>query len=291
MTLINLPDTLKVVADTVKAGKESGSGWILHHVMDSNYIEFDPFGKIYLPHLQFFGIDISITKNVVFMWLVAVLLIVSLSLVSRKYKSSLIPKGFVNFFEIIVLFVRDEIVRPTIGKGSDKFLPYLLTLFFFVITANFMGLIPYSTSVTGNIAVTAALAAISFIATQLSGIQKHGFFGYFKGLIPSGMPILILPLIIVVEILGLFTKPFALCIRLFANMIAGHVVIFSLIGLIFILKTVFVAPVSVGFALFIYLLELLSRINTGLYIYNADGFVYWNGSSPGTLITFLYNIK
>ena len=257
MVLNNLPDTLAAVTDTLKAAKESGSGWILHHVMDSNYIEFDPFGKIYLPHLQLFGIDISITKNVVFLWLIAALLILLLSLVSRKYKKSLIPKGIVNFFEIIVLFVRDEIVKPTIGKGYEKFLPYLLTLFFFVLTANFIGLVPYSTTVTGSIAVTAALAAISFVAIQLGGIQKHGFFGYFNGLIPPGMPVLILPLIIVVEILGLFTKPFALCIRLFANMIAGHVVIFSLIGLIFILKTVFVAPVSVGFALFIYLLELL----------------------------------
>ena len=232
MILGNLPDTLKVVADTAKTVKESGSGWILHHVMDSNYIEFDPFGKIYLPHLTLFGFDISITKNVVFMWLISLILLFVLTLVSRKYKTSLIPKGIVNFFEIIVLFVRDEIVKPTIGKG-------------------------YSSTITASITVTAALAAISFFATQLSGIQKHGFFGYFKGLIPTGMPVMILPLIIVVELLGLFTKPFALCIRLFANMIAGHVVIFSLIGLIFILKTIYVAPVSVGFALFIYLLELL----------------------------------
>lgn len=257
MILGNLPDTLKVVADTAKTVKESGSGWILHHVMDSNYIEFDPFGKIYLPHLTLFGFDISITKNVVFMWLISLILLFVLTLVSRKYKTSLIPKGIVNFFEIIVLFVRDEIVKPTIGKGYEKFLPYLLTLFFFILTANFLGLLPYSSTITASITVTAALAAISFFATQLSGIQKHGFFGYFKGLIPTGMPVMILPLIIVVELLGLFTKPFALCIRLFANMIAGHVVIFSLIGLIFILKTIYVAPVSVGFALFIYLLELL----------------------------------
>ncbi len=257
MALNNLPDTLGVAVDTLKTAKGEGSGWILHHVLDSNYIEFDPFGKIYLPHLQLLGMDISITKNVVFMWLIAILLILLLSLVSGKYKRSLIPKGIVNFFEIIVLFVRDEIVKPTIGTGYEKFLPYLLTLFFFILAANLIGLVPYSTTVTGNIAVTAALASISFIAIQLGGIKKHGFFGYFKGLIPPGMPVLILPLIVIVEILGLFTKPFALCIRLFANMIAGHVVIFSLIGLIFILKTIFVAPVSVGFALFIYLLELL----------------------------------
>jgi F-type H+-transporting ATPase subunit a len=256
MILSNPADTLKVV-DSLKNSGEEGGGWILHHVMDSNYIDFDPFGKLYLPHLELFGIDISITKNVFFMWILALVLIILLYSLSKRYKASLIPKGLTNFFEIMVLFVRDEIVRPTIGAGYEKFLPYLLTLFFFVLFGNLFGLIPYSTSITGNIAVTAALAGISFLATQYGGIQKHGFFKYFTGLIPTGMPIAILPLIIVVEIIGLFTKPFSLCIRLFANMIAGHVVIFSLIGLIFILKTVFVSPVSVGFALFIYLLELL----------------------------------
>ncbi len=256
MIFSNPADTLKAV-DTLRTSGEQGGGWILHHVMDSNYIDFDPFGRLYLPHLELFGIDISITKNVFFMWIVAIALILLFFFISKGYKKSLIPTGLTNFFEIIVLFVRDEIVKPTIGEGYEKFLPYLLTLFFFVLFGNLFGLIPYSASITGNIAVTAALAGISFIATQFGGIQKHGFIRYFKGLIPPGMPIAILPLIIVVELIGLFTKPFSLCIRLFANMIAGHVVIFSLIGLIFILKTVLVSPVSVGFALFIYLLELL----------------------------------
>jgi F-type H+-transporting ATPase subunit a len=252
----NPADSLAVV-DTLKNSGEEGGGWILHHVMDSNYIDFDPFGKLYLPHIELFGIDISITKNVFFMWIIALILILLFYSLSKGYKKSLIPKGLTNFFEIIVLFVRDEIVRPTIGEGYEKFLPYLLTLFFFVLFGNLFGLIPYSTSITGNIAVTAALAGISFIATQYSGIQKHGFIGYFKGLIPPGMPVVILPLMVVVEIIGLFTKPFSLCIRLFANMIAGHVVIFSLIGLIFILKTILVSPVAIGFVLFIDLLELL----------------------------------
>lgn len=255
MIFSNPADTL-AVADSVQESGEGG-GWILHHVMDSNYIDFDPFGKLYLPHLELFGIDISITKNVFFMWLVAIILIAIFYFVSKSYKKTLIPKGVANFFEIVVLFVRDEIVKPTIGQGYERFLPYLLTLFFFILFANLFGLIPYSATVTSNIAVTAALAGVSFIATQFGGIQKHGFWGYFKGLVPTGMPIAILPLIVVVEIIGLFTKPFSLCIRLFANMIAGHVVILSLLGLIFILETAFVSPVSIGFALFIYLLELL----------------------------------
>jgi len=249
-------DTLNA-ADTLKQAGGSDSGWILHHVMDSHTLDFEPFFSINLPHLELFGIDISITKYIFFMWVVALILFLVLYIVSKKYKSSLIPKGISNIVEITVLFVRDEIVKPTIGKGYERYLPYLLTVFFFILLSNFFGLIPYSVTITGNIAVTAALAGISFIAIQLGGIKSHGAWGYFKGLIPSGMPPWILIILIPLEILGLFTKPFALCIRLFANMIAGHVVILSLLGLIFILQTVFVAPVSIAFAIFIYLLELL----------------------------------
>ncbi len=252
----NVSDTLAIV-DTVKTAGKEGSGWILHHVMDANEIDFEPFGILHLPHLELFGIDISITKHVFFMWLVAAIVIISLIVVSKKYKKSLIPSGFANFIEVIVVFVRDEIVKPSIGKGYETFLPYLLTLFFFILTSNFLGLIPYTATVTSNIAVTAGLAAITFVVTQFGGMKNHGVGGYFKGLIPPGMPTWLLPLIALVEFLGLFTKPFALCIRLFANMIAGHVVILSLIGLIFILQSIFVAPVSVAFAIFIYLLSCL----------------------------------
>ena len=245
-------------ADTlIKHSSGSGGDWILHHVTDSNYLDFEPFGRVYLPHLDIFGIDISITRHVVFMWVVAVILILILISVSRNYKKSLIPRGFSTFIEIMVVFVRDEIVKPTIGHEYRKFLPYLLTVFFFILLSNLFGLLPYSATVTSNIAVTGALAGMTFLMIQYGGIKSYGFFGYFKALIPKGMPLPILPLIIVVEILGLFTKPFALCVRLFANMIAGHVVILSLLGLIFIMGTVIVAPVSVVFALFIYLLELL----------------------------------
>ncbi len=251
-------ETLAASNTVVQRSSEGAGGdWMLHHIMDSNYLDFEPFGRILLPHLEIFGLDISITRHVVFMWIVAFLLILILTSASRGYKKSLIPKGFKNFIEIMVVFVRDEIVQPTIGKGYEKYLPYLLTIFFFILLSNLFGLLPYSATVTSNIAVTAALAGLSFMMTQISGIRNYGFFGYFKALIPHGMPIPILPLIIIVEILGLFTKPFALCIRLFANMIAGHVVILSLIGLIFILGTIFVAPISIAFALFIYLLELL----------------------------------
>jgi len=245
-----------VVQGTVKQA-DSGGDWILHHVMDGNYLDFEPFGKIYLPHLQLLGLDISITRHVVFLWIVAALLILTFVIASKSYKKSLVPHGFTNFIETIIVFVRDEIVKPTIGHGYEKFLPYLLTAFFFILYSNFLGLIPYTATVTSNIAVTATLAGFTFITTQIGGMISHGPLGYFKGLIPPGMPVALLPLIVLVEIFGLFTKPFALCIRLFANMTAGHVVILSLIGLIFIMKTIYFAPVSIAFALFIYFLELL----------------------------------
>ncbi len=249
-------------ADTVKkAVEESNSdpSWIMHHVMDANYINFGPLGNLYLPQIHLFGFDISITRDVFMMWFAGILVVIAGILAARNYKKSLVPKGFANIFEIIIEFVRDEIVKPAIGKGYESFMPYMLTLFFFILCLNMFGLIPTPNLVvaTGNIAVTAAFALISFFVIQFSGIKSYGFFGYFKSLIPGGMPALILIIIIPLEILSLFTKPFALCIRLFANMMAGHIVIFSLLGLIFIMHTIYVAPVSVGFTLFIEVLEIL----------------------------------
>jgi F-type H+-transporting ATPase subunit a len=191
------------------------------------------------------------------MWFAMALIIFFFLKASKAYKSSLVPKGVNNFLEVMILFVRDEIARPTIGKGYEKFLPYLLSVFFFILVCNFLGLVPFGATATSNISVTAALAIFSFFVIQIGGIQKNGFFGYFKGLIPHGIPSWLLPIMLVVELLGLFTKPFALAIRLFANLTAGHIVIYALIGLIFILKTYFVVPVSISFALFIFLLEIL----------------------------------
>lgn len=166
-------NTVKAVSDTLaQANNKSDSGWILHHILDSKYIDFEPFGRIYLPEIHLFGIDISITKHVVFMWLSLLILVLVFYFVSKSYKKSRVPKGFANVAELLVVFVRDDIARPTIGKGFEKFLPYLLTVFFFILTANFLGLFPYSATVTSNISVTATLAAISFLVTQAGGIRK-----------------------------------------------------------------------------------------------------------------------
>ena len=229
--------TAVIPVDSVKTvHSESGSDWILHHVMDGNYLDFSPLGKVYLPHLQLFGLDISVTRHVVFMWLGAILLFIVMTRIAKAYKSSVIPKGFTNFWEVFILFVRDEIARPTIGKGFEKFLPYLLTVFFFILFGNFLGLIPFSATFTSNISVTATMAIFTFLVFVFGGVRSNGVFGYFKGLIPHGVPIFLLPIMAVVELLGLFTKPFALAIRLFANMTAGHIVIYALISLIFVSK-------------------------------------------------------
>jgi F-type H+-transporting ATPase subunit a len=250
-----ISDTTQVSDSLAAAAQSSGedTSWIMHHILDSKYI----LGIFPSPEIHLFGIDLTITNHVFFMWIAVAILFFVLRKVANSYKQSLTPKGVSNFMEVLILFVRDEIVKPTIGHGYERFLPYLLTVFFFILTCNFLGLVPGGATATSNISVTVTLAVISFIVTQAGGIMKNGFFGYFKGLIPSGVPGWLFPIMGIVEFLGLLTKPFALAVRLFANLTAGHIVIYALIGLIFILKTYYVAPVSVAFALFIYLLEIL----------------------------------
>ncbi len=258
MPVSNMVDSLITAADSVQTSSGTDSGWILHHIMDSRELDFEPFFTIHIPQFPtLFGLDITPTKHVFFMWLTALLLLILFYIVARSYKKSLVPKGIANVFEVMILFVRDEIVKPTLGEGYEKFVPYLLTLFFFILFGNLLGLIPYSSTFTSNIAVTATLAIFSFFAIQIGGIRQNGFFSYVKGLVPKGIPSWMLIIMIPVEILSLFTKPFALAIRLFANMIAGHIVILSMLGLIFFIGTYFVAPASVLFAIFIYLLEIL----------------------------------
>ena len=249
-------DTAKVVVDTAKEAS-GGAGWIMHHILDSHELSFEPFGVLHLPQIQLFGIDISITKHIVFLWFAMVIVISVFYYISKSYKKSLVPKGFTNLMEMLIIFVRDDIAKETIGEKYKRYVPYLLTVFFFILTCNLLGLVPYGNTVTSNINITATLATFSFIMIQAGGMKKYGILGYFKAMIPHGIPSLLVPIMFIVEFLGLFTKPFALAVRLFANMIAGHTVIFALIGLIFILHTYFVAPVSVAFALFIELLEIL----------------------------------
>ena len=201
-------------------------------------------------------LDMSISRAVVLMWVVGLLLVFMLARVAKKYKKSAVPKGFGNVIETLVVFIRDEVVVPTSGEVGRSLMPFFLTVFFFILMCNLLGLIPFGHTATGDVSVTAGLALISFVLTQAMHIRSNGIGGYLKHL-TGGVHPLMWPIMVPVEFLGLFTKPFALCIRLFANMTAGHVVIMSLLGLIFFFKTALVSPLSVGFALFINVLELL----------------------------------
>ena len=207
--------------------------------------------------------DISLTRNVVQMLLALTLLVWVMVYMAKKYRSgqgvTTAPKGVQNLIEPIITFVRDEVAKPNLGHKYKKYFPYLLTLFFFILINNLVGLIPGSANVTGNIAFTLVLAIISFIVIMFS-TNKH----YWMHIIwPPGVPFAVKFILIPVEILGVFTKPFALMIRLFANMIAGHIIIISLISLIFIFGALNTyigwgfSPLSVGFVIFIYLIEIL----------------------------------
>jgi F-type H+-transporting ATPase subunit a len=199
--------------------------------------------------------DISITKNVASMLLTVVLMfILFIGLANHYKKSKSAPKGFKNILETLVIFVRDEIARPQIGeKKFMKFMPFLLTVFFFIWITNLLGLLPGAANVTGNISVTVALGLFTLALIIVNGNKdywKHVFW-------MPGIPTVVKPILAIVEILGVFIKPIALMIRLFANITAGHIIILRLIGLIFILENAGVAAISVPFAVFITVLELL----------------------------------
>jgi F-type H+-transporting ATPase subunit a len=203
--------------------------------------------------------DLSITKHVVFLWVAGVLLALLAIRAARRNARSLVPSGLGNLMEVFVMYIRDEIVLPNMGRGGLKYLPYLLTTFFFILVMNLLGIVPFGAASSGNINVTAGLAIIAFIMIQYASMRAQGlkhYLAHFTG----GAPIWLAPIMVPIEILGLFTKPFALCVRLFANMTGGHLVIISLLGLIFLAKSYLLAPVPVLFALGITMLELLVAV-------------------------------
>jgi F-type H+-transporting ATPase subunit a len=204
-------------------------------------------------------LDLSMTKTVIGMLSAAIIgLLLFLSL-ARSYKKTGIshPKGIQSFLEPIILFVRDDIAIPNLGHKYEKYMPYLLTAFFFILINNLMGLIPFpppfGANVTGNIAITFMLAFCTFLITQFSGNKS-----YWRHIFATpGVPFWLLPVMIPVELIGIISKPFALMIRLFANITAGHIIVLSLICLIFIFDTLALAPVSIFFVIFMDCLELL----------------------------------
>ena len=256
---------------------------IMHHTSDAHEIAFEsPFGgeifTIHLPvwqpvHIGRFAIDLSPTKHVVFMILAALLVWAVMTWTGAVLKKQRAqghpPRGMASMLEAMVLFVLDDVAVANIGHGGEKFAPYILTLFFFILTMNLFGLFPWGATATGNLAVTGALALTAFLTIEISGMKALGVKGYLgtiffappgtTGVVKYAMLAIMTP----VELIGKMVKPFALCLRLFANMTAGHFVILSLLGLIFLFGT---GPVairwgvaggSVAFVLFMMALELL----------------------------------
>jgi F-type H+-transporting ATPase subunit a len=235
---------------------------VFSHVSNERELEFENPAtgsvlKIELPQCKkAFGVpwlDLSITKHLVWMWIDALVLVVVMLIWRPKSQT---PRGGQMALEMLVLFVRDELAKANIGEAEYKrYVPYLCSAFFFILTMNLFGLVPYTATPTGNLAVTAGLAVCTWVLTQVATMRSTGFFGYFAHLTGGTHPLMWI-IMIPVEVLGLFTKPFALCVRLFANMVAGHIVIFMLLGLIFIIRSHLVAIASVPFAIAVYCLEI-----------------------------------
>ncbi len=217
-------------------------------------MELDTKGKYHPTNAK--PLDLSITKNVAQLFFSSLVLILLFTSIARAYKKTGVtnaPQGKQSFFEPLIVFVRDEIAKSNIGGGKhEKYVPYLLTVFFLILLNNVLGLIPVSANLTGNIAFTFVLAFITFLVTSFSANKN-----YWGHIFLPPAPKALYPILIPLEVLGIFTKPFALMIRLFANMTAGHIIVISLVGLIFTFETLLVSPIAVGFALFIDVLECL----------------------------------
>lgn len=240
-------------------GEKFEFGHLLDHMKNSREIEF-PGGHFELPQFQpiqigGLSLDLSPTKHVFFLLVAALLIAVLAIYAARKNRKNPVPKGFGNLMEIFVLFVRDEIALPNMGPGGLKYLPYLLTTFFFILAMNLLGLIPYGATSTSNISVTAALAFIAFVMIQVAAIRAQGVKHYLAHL-TGGVHWSLWPIMIPVEVLGLFTKPFALCMRLFANMNGGHIVLLALVGIILLFRSAVIAPLPVVFSVGVMILEL-----------------------------------
>jgi F-type H+-transporting ATPase subunit a len=249
---------------------------ITPHITDGRYLEYPCFKPGFACHVDLpqwapihigpLTLDISPTKHVVMLFIAATLCLITLLLAARAHKrqhlSSGKPKGFANGIEALVLYIRQEVVLPNVGHHGEKYAPILLTMFFFILFANLLGLIPYGATATGNISVTATLAIITLITVEIAGMKALGAAGYMKTIVywPSDQPLVMKSLLTLImtpiEFAGKFTKPVALAIRLFANMTAGHIVVLALIGLIFTFGSYVIAPLPLLMALAIMVLEV-----------------------------------
>ncbi len=249
--------------------------FITPHITDSHAIDYPCLKSGFiceaeLPHwapihIGNFALDISPTKHVVMLLVAATLCLVTLLMAARAHMRQHAEhgrsKGFANGIEAFVLYIRQEVIIPNVGHHGEGYVPFILTLFFFILFANLLGLIPYGATATGNISVTATLAIISFIMIEVAGMRTQGL-GYLRTVVywPSDQPVvmkaLLTPIMTPIEIFGKFTKPVALAIRLFANMTAGHIVVLALVGLVFTFGSFAIAPLPVLMALAIMVLEV-----------------------------------
>jgi F-type H+-transporting ATPase subunit a len=250
---------------------------IIHHIANSHELELPPpFGIVQLPqfppvHIGGATIDLSPTKHLVFMLIAAILValvfILSARAVARAQASGKPSKGFAGAMEATALYVRQEVILPNVGHHGQGFVPYLLTVFFFILAMNLLGLLPWGATATGNIAVTAALAIIAFLVIEITGMRSLGVKGYLGTIffLPHGLPggiggsilkVVLLAVMTPIEIIGKLAKPFALAVRLFANMTSGHVLVLALIGLTFLFKSYSVGVAASVLATGVMLLEL-----------------------------------
>jgi F-type H+-transporting ATPase subunit a len=260
-----------MIADQIAEQKD----FITPHITDSHTLDYPCLHsgfvcELELPHwapihIGRFAIDISPTRHVVMLWAAASLCIITMLLAlrahNRKTSEGKAPSGLGNGLEAMVLYLRNEIILPNVGPHGNGYVPFLLTLFFFILFANLLGLIPYGSTATGNISVTATLAIITFIVVEVAGMKAQGK-AYINTIVfwpqdmSLGMKLFISPILTPIELVGKFTKPFALAIRLFANMTAGHIVLLALISLIFTFGSWILVPVPILMALGISVLEL-----------------------------------
>ncbi len=234
------------VQHAAEHGGETGVGFMMHHIMAQPVIK--------LPTVL--GIDLTITNHTVMMWIVSLILILAFGLSFRR--KGLVPKGrMANALEALVLYIRDDVIMPNLGPAGKAYAPYLLTAFFFILLCNLLGLVPFAATATGNIGVTAGLAILTLLTVVLAGIRAHGVGGFLRQFMPHGIPWWLGFVMVPVEVMSLITKHFALTIRLFANMIAGHLTILSLMSIIFIFKNYFIAPFPLAIMVFSSILEIL----------------------------------
>jgi F-type H+-transporting ATPase subunit a len=265
------PEAVEHAGHAAEAGSFNPGEVIIGHVSNGTH------PLIELPRI--FGIDFSVTKHVLMLWIVATVLFLVVTTTVRRFlrQERPVPTGFMTVLEIIVEFVRDSIVEPNVGrKWTKTWTPSVLTIGLFIFTANLIGIIPIfdviglanhvikpseesflaqvihgGTTATGNFNVTGALATISFFLIIVAGTRAHGFVKHFKNLVPGGVPVFVYPILIPIEILGMFVRPFALMARLAANMTGGHIALLAIISFVFIFTEQFSATVGIAVGTFL----------------------------------------